>query len=140
MKTKFSDILKVKKQAVEKIERDIQKINTSIKKLELKIENLNKTLFSLTPPKKGNFSVFSQLKSQQNLIREEIEKLKNQIIILKNRKNELMEELKKANIEYEKIRYLEGLEIKKIIKEKKLKEDRYMDEIAILLRNNNESR
>jgi len=140
MKTKFSDILKVKKQVVEKIERNIQKINASINNLKVKMNNLENALFSLSTPKEGNFSIFSQIKTQQNLIREEIETLKNQIIILKNRKNELMKELKKANVEYEKIKYLENLEIQKMIKEKRLKENREMDEIAILLRNNNESK
>jgi len=137
MRTKFSDILKVKKQAVEKIERNIQKINASINNLKVKIDNLEDTLFSLTTPKEGNFSLFSQIKTQQNLLRDEIKNLKNQIVVLDNRKNELMAGLKKANIEYEKIKYLENLEIQKIIKEKRLKEIKEMDEIAILLRNNN---
>jgi len=140
MKTKFSDILKVKKQVVEKIERNIQKINASINNLKVKINNLENALFSFSTPKEGNFSIFSQIKVQQSLLRDEIENLKNQMVILENRKNELMEELKKANIEYEKIKYLHELEVQKMIKEKRLKENREMDEIAILLRNNNESK
>jgi len=140
MKTKFSDILKVKKQAIEKIERDIQKINASINNLKVKMNNLENALFSLSTPKEGSFSLFSQIKTQQNLLRDEIKNLNNQIVILENRRNELMEELKKANIEYEKIKYLENLEIQKMVKEKRLKESRDMDEIAILLRNDNESK
>jgi len=140
MKTKFSDILKIKKQAVEKIERNIQKINASINNLKVKINNLENVLFSLSTPKEGNFSIFSQIKTQQNLLRDEIKNFNNQIVVLENRRNELMEELKKANIEYEKIKYLENLEIQKMVKEKRLKESRDMDEIAILLRNDNESK
>jgi len=140
MRTKFSDILKIKQQAVEKIERNIQKINVSINNLKVKINNLDNALFSLSTPKEGSFSIFSQIKIQQNLLRDEIKNLKNQIVILENRKNELMNELKKANIEYEKIKYLENLEIQKKIKEKRVKESKEMDEIAILLRNRDESR
>ncbi|WP_024789642.1 flagellar export protein FliJ [Lebetimonas sp. JH292] len=131
MKTKFSAVVKVKKQEVDKIEKDIQKINYSITELNKKIEELQNILFSLIPPQNGNFSLFSQIKTQQNLLRNEIEKFKNQILFLKSRKNELMNELKKANIEYEKMKYLENEEIKKIIKKAKLKEAKDMDEIAI---------
>jgi len=91
-------------------------------------------------PKKGNFSYFNQIKSQQFFIRDEINRIKTQIIMLENRKKELFEELKKANIEYEKVKYLQIQEIKKIIKKNRLKEAREMDEIAILLRNLNEKR
>ncbi|GAX86846.1 conserved hypothetical protein [Lebetimonas natsushimae] len=139
MKTKFSTVVKVKKQEVDKIEKDIQKINFSILELNKKIEELQNILFSLTLPQNGNFSLFSQVKTQQNMLRNEIEKFKNQILFLENRKNELMNELKKANIEYEKMKYLETQEIKKMLKKAKLKESRDMDEIAILLRKNSES-
>jgi len=134
MKTKFSDILKIKKQAVEKIERSIQKINSSIQMLQNKINSLNNELSSFSFPKEGDFRQFQQVKLMQENLINEIKNFENQIKILENRKNELMEELKKANIEYEKIKYLENLEIQKMIKEKRLKESRDMDEIAILLR------
>jgi flagellar biosynthesis chaperone FliJ len=51
-----------------------------------------------------------------------------------------MNELKKANIEYEKMKYLETQEIKKLLKKAKLKESKEMDELAILLRKNDESK
>jgi flagellar biosynthesis chaperone FliJ len=140
MKTKFSAVVKVKKQAVDKLQRDIQKINVSILDLKNKIESLEKILISLTPPQNGNFSVFSQIRTQQNMLRDEIKKFENQIMVLENRKNELMNELKKANIEYEKMKYIEAQEIKKLIKQNKLKESRDMDELAILLRNNDGSK
>ena len=95
-------------------------------------------LSSFLIPKKGSFSYFNQIKSKQFFIRDEINRFKNQIMVLENRKKELFEELKKANIEYEKVKYLQIQEIKKIIKKNRLKEAREMDEIAILLRNLNE--
>lgn len=131
-------MVKINKQKVEKIERDIQKINSSINELNNKIKELEELLSSFLIPKKGNFSYFNQIKSQQFFIRDEIKRVKNQIIMLENRKKELFEELKKANIEYEKVKYLQIQEIKKIIKKNRLKEAREMDEIAILLRNLNE--
>ncbi len=139
MKTKFDSVVKVKKQKVDTIERNLQKINASINELNNRIEDLNKTLLSFSIPKEGNFALLNQIKHQQHILRGEIQNLKNQIVILENRKKELLEELKTANIDYEKMKYLQAEEIKKIIKEKRLKEARDMDEIAILLRKNSES-
>jgi len=133
-------LVKINKQKVEKIERNIQKINSSINNLNNRIKELEELLSSFVIPKKGDFSYFNQIKSQQFFIREEINRFKNQIMVLKSRKKELFEELKKANIEYEKVKYLQMQEIKKNIKKNKLKEAREMDEIAILLRNLNEKR
>jgi flagellar export protein FliJ len=140
MKTKFDSVVKIRAQKVEKIENDIKKINSSIAKLKEKINNLNSLLLSLHLPTKGSFSQIAQINSQKNLIRNEIDALNNQIIILTNRKNELLHELKKAKVEFEKMKYLQSEEIKKIIKEIKLKEARELDEIAILLKARDESK
>jgi flagellar export protein FliJ len=140
MKTKFDSVVKIKKQQVDKIQNDINKINKSIIDLANKQEELKTSLLLLTIPKSGTFNKIYQIRESQNVIKSEIESLENQINILQNRKNELLEELKKANIEYEKMKYLQNEEIKKKIKEIRLKENRDMDEIAILLKGRNESK
>ena len=139
MKTKFDGVVKVKKQQVERIENDIRKINKSILELNREIEELKDSLLLFTLPKTGTFSKIKQIKESQNIIKNQIQNLENQIVILQNRKNELLNELKKANIDYEKMKYLQNEEIKKALKELKLKESREMDEIAILLRKRDES-
>jgi len=139
MKTKFDGVVKVKKQQVERIENDIRKINKSILELNREIEELKDSLLLFTLPKTGTFNKIKQIKESQNIIKNQIQNLENQIVILQNRKNELLNELKKANIDYEKMKYLQNEEIKKALKELKLKESREMDEIAILLRKRDES-
>jgi chromosome segregation ATPase len=138
VKTKFDSIVKIKKEAVDRIERNIQKINSSINMLKEKISSLQETLSSLSFPKEGIFSVFNQIKLQRDFLIQEINNLSSQIEVLQNRKKELLEELKKANLEYEKMKYLKDQEIKKILKEKLKKESLEMDELAILLRKNGE--
>ncbi|WP_457560634.1 flagellar export protein FliJ [Caminibacter sp.] len=135
MKTKFDSIVKIKKQQIEKIERDIQKINRAILDISKKIDSLRDSLLKFSLPKSGNFSKIIQAKEMQNIIKQEIKNYESQINMLQNRKKELLEELKKANLEYEKMKYLQGEEIKKEIKKMRLKEARDMDEIAILLEN-----
>jgi flagellar export protein FliJ len=139
LKTKFDGIVKIKKREVENIENSIKKINNAIFRLNEKIEDLKSSLLTFVLPKSGTISQISQIKAQQNMVREEIKNLENQINVLNERKKELLEELKKANIEYEKMKYLQGEEIKKKIKEIRLKESREMDEMGYLLRGRNES-
>lgn len=135
MKTKFDSVVKFKKRAVEKIENDIKKINIAILDLKNKIDELNSSLISFAFPKTGTFSQFTYIKANQDLVRQEINSLNSQIDMLNARKKDLLEELKKAKIEYEKMKYLQGEEIKKKVKEIRLKEIRDMDEIAIMLKN-----
>ena len=140
MKTKFDSILKIKKNELEKIERDIKKINSSIAMLNKKIEDLNSKLSSFSFPSTGNFSQFNQYKILESTLINEINNLKSQINVLENRKRELFEEYKKINIEYEKMKYLQNEELKKNLKKIKKKEQLNMDELAILLRRNSESK
>jgi len=133
MKTKFDSVVKLRKNEIEKVQRDLQKLNGSIKNLQNKIENLYTKFSSFSIPQNGSFKEFQQIKTLQDAIKMEIDNLKNQIITLENRKQELLEEYKKANIEYEKIKYLQKLEIEKQKKKLKQKESLQMDEIAIML-------
>ena len=55
MKTKFDSVVKIKKQEIDKIEKNIQKINSSIKMLEEKIKELKNNYDSLSLPVRGNF-------------------------------------------------------------------------------------
>ncbi|NPA11501.1 MAG: FliJ family protein [Epsilonproteobacteria bacterium] len=135
MKTKYDAIVKVKKEFADRIERDIQKINSSISSLKEKIEQKKDELKHFSLPKSGSFAILSQIKLQQQLLREEIENLKLQIQTLKSRKNALINELKKARVEYEKMKYLQGEEIKKQLKKALREEAQNMDEIATILEN-----
>jgi chromosome segregation ATPase len=121
LKTKYDSIVKIKKESVSKIERDIQKINNAILKIAEKIEDLKESLFKFSFPSSGTFSKIQQAKIAQNALKEEIKTYENQLSMLQSRKKDLLEE------------------IKKIIKEMRLKEARDMDEIALLLRDRNES-
>ncbi len=133
MKTKYSQIIKIKKNDVSKIERDIQKINGSIAELEHKIASLKENLASFSLPQTGNFSIFRELATLKKALQDEIKRFENQLLVLNSRKQELLDELKKAQIEYEKMNYLHTQEIKKMLKEKHIKESQMMDEIAIML-------
>ncbi len=135
MKTKFDDLLKIRKQQVDKLERDLEKVNSAINNIQKQIEIKHKELEQLSIPKSGKFYLINQLKHNIFLINQEIKTLKNQLNTLNERKELIINNLKSANIEYEKIVYLKNEEIKKEIKKIKNKEIKEIDEIAIMLNN-----
>jgi predicted transcriptional regulator len=86
-------------------------------------------------PKSGTAIVFQQFSLQTSLISIQKEFLQNQLANLKSEEQNIMHLYKQANIDYEKIKYIDDLEKKdKIIKIKK-DEEKDLDEIAIMLFN-----
>jgi len=138
MKTKFDSIVKVKKQEVDRIERDIRKIDSAISEIEKRKNMLEEEIKKFKIPKDGSFFLLNQIKTQQSLLRSEIQELTSQIAMLNSRKRDLLEALKEANIEYEKMKYLKAKEIEKKLREERIKDAQLMDEIALMIRNYHE--
>ncbi len=139
MKTKFDSLVKIKKNELKKIEKDLIKVNSAIDLIKNKIKELQIKFNSFSIPDKGNFKEIYQIKAMQNAIKSEIDNYKSQLKMLNERKNLLISKHKAANIEYEKMKYLQTMEIKKQLQKQKQKENMQMDEIAIMLRKNHES-
>lgn len=128
--TKFSQILKVKKQALEKIEIDLTK---SRNKLAMLKNNLSDLLFQISShefPKKGNsvelrtnLAILQAYKNEKDVLNEKINLTNKDIIHFEHL-------YKKAYLEYEKIKYLEEEEIKKSIAKAKKQEQIMLDELA----------
>ncbi len=133
MKTKFDSIVKIKKNELKKTENDLIKVNSAIQLINEKINELQIKFNSFSLPDKGSFKEIYQIKSVQSALRGEIENYKNQLNMLNKRKELIFQKYKDANIEYEKMKYLQTMEIKKQIKKQKQKENIQMDEIAIML-------
>lgn len=133
VKTKFDSIVKLKKMEVDKIQREIVKQNSLIVKAEKELESLKEELNSIQYPKSGNFSLITQMKTLQNALLQQIKLKNDEIQFLRNQKNLLSGQLKEKELEYEKMKYLQGEEIKKIVKKIKKEEEKSMDEIALML-------
>ena len=133
MKTKFSQLVKVKKRRVDEIENELLDIQNQRRSILIKIEDILKEISLIKTPKSGSFSQINishmhlkNFSTQKRTYEEEIIRVDRQIIGLK-------ELYKEANIEFEKVKYLEDLEIKKQLQLLKIKENKDMDEIANLL-------
>lgn len=128
--TKFSQILKVKKQALEKIEIDLTKRRNKLSVLKNEINDLIKQISDHEFPKKGNsielnsnLAILNTYKNQKQNLSEKINLTNKEIMHFEHL-------YKKAYLDYEKIKYLEEEEIKKFILKAKKQEQIMLDEIA----------
>jgi chromosome segregation ATPase len=133
VKTKFDALVKLKKLDIDKLTREIIKQNGKIAKANHELLELNEEFKQIEYPKSGNFSLITQIKTLQKALLHQITLKKEEIEFLENQKNLLNAQLKDKEIEYEKMKYLQAEEIKKIINKLKKDEAKNIDEIALML-------
>ena len=132
-KTKFDSLVKLKKLKVDEKEREIQKLNNQISQAYEELNTIQQEINNFQYPTTGNFSLITQFKMMQNALFNQLKEKQNQINFLNNQKEILSTTLKDLNLEYEKMKYLQGEEIKKYIQQIKNKEAKELDEIALML-------
>jgi len=132
MKTRYSSLVTVKKNIMQKSERVLQSATKDLNSASSALELSYSALKDVEPLNSGNMSQFlasrTLLESQRSIIAHNQE-WKNyadkQVDIAK-------EKLKLDMIEYEKFNYLELEEVKKILRERKFQEAKDLDEVALM--------
>ena len=130
MKTKFTSILKVRKLEVEKLENEIAKLQNQKRLVSEQIRKLHEELKDAKIPQNGSIISLKQSFYMISIIKENIELKKQNILFLNEQIKSNQELLKKAMLEYEKIKHLHEIEEKKILEKIKKLEEKNMDEIA----------
>jgi len=130
MKTKFSELLKVKKQKVSEIEQKLAAKRHEKEVLLTQKVEIESQIASYALPQEGDFSAMQMaLSSREYLFRE------------KEQKEQMLEQInyeiaqlnllyKEANIDYEKILHLHEVEQEKKLAQLLKEESKQMDEIA----------
>ena len=134
-KTQFTDILKIKKNKIKEIEQKIQKVRFGIAKNKERIKEIEEDILNIEYPISGYFSVLQQYNLAMNNMKSEIYNLENQIEQANNIIAQLQEELKLANLEFEKFKFLNDEVLEKEAKRLKKLEENRLDEIATILFN-----
>ena len=114
------------------MEQAVSSCHETIAIVKQKIEDAYVELNSIVLPNDGNFSIFTQMQVLKHRAQEDIKFQKYNLELSENALVKAMQQLKTANIEYEKFMYLETTEIDKIIKAQKLQEAKELDEIALI--------
>lgn len=133
MNTKFDPVLKIKKQDLNKCEADIIQNNQLIHSKNREIDVLLQELGEIDVPKSGGYWDFKNTQDIKKAFLGEIDKVRYEISTLKNIQKKLQESYRLAFIEYEKIKYLQDNEIKKVISKIKKNESKDLDEVGIML-------
>jgi flagellar biosynthesis chaperone FliJ len=134
-KTQFTDILKIKKNKIKEIEQKIQKVRFGIAKNRERIKEIEEDILNIEYPISGYFSVLQQYNLAMNNMKYDIYNLENQIEQANNIISELQEELKLANLEFEKFKFLNDEVLEKEAKRLKKLDENRLDEIATILFN-----
>ncbi len=132
MKTRFSSLVSLKKSAMEKSERVVQRANADINSASVALELSYNSLQDIDTPQSGNIAILLASRALFNSQRGLIQKNKDWLEYTHKQLNLAKEQLKLDMIEFEKFKYLELQEMKKIIKAQELKEAKDLDEIALM--------
>ena len=132
MKTRFSSLVKLKKNTMDKSERVVQKANADLNSAATALEISYQSLNEIIPPQSGNMSEFIASRTLLASGRGIIEYNQNWVKFAKNQVNQAKEKLKIDMIEYEKFKHLELQEIQKGIKKIKVQEMKDLDEVALM--------
>ena len=133
MNTKFSQLVKLNKQKMDKVEQSLRKNAQEIFFKHEEVATLIKELSSMQEPKEGLYQNFLTFAHQKENYRRMIDEKTAEIARLKKERQQLQELFKIRNIEYEKAKYLNNLELKKMLEDAKRKENKNMDEISVML-------
>ncbi len=136
MKTKFTAVVKIRKKAVDDIENAIFAVDALITKTKTALLETKNKFNTLQPPQSGSYSSIIVFEDMKKAFRIEIEGIKALLAEHQNRKNMLIGQLKEANAELEKMKYLDSEEIKKVLKARAVREAKELDEIGVMLYNN----
>ncbi len=132
MKTRFSSLVTLKKSTMQKSERAVQSTNANLNSAATALEISYTTLNGIESPNSGTMSKMlasrSLISSQRDLITHNQEWVRFSQTQVESAKGQLKLDM----IEYEKFKYLELVEIKKIIKKIKIQEAKDLDEIVLM--------
>jgi flagellar biosynthesis chaperone FliJ len=132
MKTRFSSLVNVKKNKMQKSERAVEEANAVLQKAKKALEVSLTQLQEIQLPQHGQISQFlanrTLVERQRALIRHNEE----WVAFCEKEVEEARKVLKADMIEFEKFKYLEFKEIEKLLKEAKVKEAKDLDEVALM--------
>ncbi len=132
MKTRYTPLVKLKKSTMEKSETLVQRMNADLNSAAAALKLSYSSLDEIETPKSGSIHELLASRSLLHSQRALIDKNKQWVFYAKGQVEAAKQQLKADMIEYEKFKYLEFEEMKKILKEAKIKELKDLDEIALM--------
>ena len=139
MKTRYTPLLKVKKNELNRCESEFQKANQTLNDAKSSLKQAYLLLETLELPVSGKIQDMLSARNYISTQREIVEDRKNWVAFAERQAESAVLKLKLSNIEYEKFKYLDFEEIKKLVKLRALKESKDLDEVALMTFNKKEN-
>ena len=139
MKTRFSSLVTLKKNTMKKSERVVQSANADLNSAVMALEISKSSLNTIDTPENGIMSDFLASRRLLDSARDLIKHNKEWVTYSKTQVSLAKEQLKIDMVEYEKFKYLDLQEIKKIIKKQKMLEAKELDEVALMTHTRNKA-
>jgi len=140
MKTRFSSLVGVKKNTMRKSETAFQQTNVIYLNATEALQTSINQLSEITPPLTGQVSDFLANRTLFQAQRELIKHNEEWVAFSESEMQKAKEQLKLDTIEYEKYKYLEYEEQKNMLDELKRKEMKDLDEVALMMYANKDSK
>ena len=134
MNNRFSQIVKVKEEELNKIEMGLAKSKATFLELSCSMDAINAELNMNQFPKSGSSSKIKSTIEQQNLLRDQRDKIEEKMLLTQKEIFHFEIQYKKAYIELEKVKYMEKEEMQKQLKSLKKKESKELDELGNMRR------
>ena len=139
MKTRFSSLVTLKKSTMQKSERVVQSANADLNSAVMALEISKNSVNTIDTPESGMMSDFLASRRLLDSARDLIKHNKEWVTYSKTQVSLAKEQLKIDMVEYEKFKYLDLQEIKKIIKKQKMLEAKELDEVALMTHTRNKA-
>jgi len=133
MKSKFTSIIKVRKQQMDKIETLLAKARLKKSELKKQLALTREDIENTTVPTSGTISKMTVFREKLDILRNEKLRLDEDLLIQRAEVKQFQEQYKKAHIEYEKIKYLQEQEFAEWMQKIKKQEQRDLDEVSNML-------
>ena len=133
MKSKFADVSKVRKQALDFAELALLEARHLEQRLENELEAVYAQMLAVEVPSRGDIALLQQMGATKLVLQRQREEIERQLTAASTRVIQMQEAYKRANLEFEKIKYLEEQEFEQYMKKMKQKEQSDLDEVALQL-------
>jgi len=133
MNSKFTPIVKVRKQQMDRVETLLAKARYEKKEIDFKLEATYKEIEKMETPKEGSISLMTLFRENLAILRGEKSALEERLQIARKKVEQLQDKYKKALREYEKIKYLEERDFEEWMKKINRQEQLDMDEVSTML-------
>ncbi len=131
--TQFTQLIKIEKNKLQNIEREIERERAKIANYQKEIEKIEEDILNIDYPTHGTFSMLQQFNIAMHNMKNEIYNREGLIDTSNRRIEQLRNDMVSVQREIEKFQYLENEILKKRVEEEKRREAKEMDEIAVML-------